>query len=983
MNELLDLYRDHRGKVTDRWLAYLHQYERIFAPWRDKPVRLLEIGIQNGGSLEIWARYFPDARILVGCDIDPLCERLTYDDPRISVVVGDASSGDTEARIGAISPQWDLVIEDGSHQSRHIVDAFARFFPRVVEGGMFIAEDLHCSYWHEFEGGLADPFSSIAFFKRLADFVNFEHWGVPLSRVDYLAGFAAHYGCRFDEASLARIHSVEFLNSQCVVRTRPPADNELGPRLIVGSIELVSSGAHQYDGTRSRALDQRANPWSDARIVDVAESDRYGARFSSMEAKALQATAEAAAHAARADALAAEVATLREALAARERTLSQLGADKVLEGLEQTRRDGEYRTHLASLMATIQGRDEQIASLMSVHATPAARVARLLERVAKRAFPARSLRRRALARALSVADRVYRHGPIGALRVVRSSPGGEGDASQIQGAVGRDAIAQPPEFAAWIQRHEPDEAELARQRQAARAPVPEAPLFSIIVPVYKIPPAVLEATIESVRAQTWQDWELCIAYADLENDENWALIERLVAQDPRLKARRLAENGGISRNSNAALEFASGEFIALLDHDDELTPWALHDMARRIAEVPEADFLYSDKDSINAVGTLRQNPLFKPAWSPEMMFSVNYLTHLNVMRRSVVEAVGGWNPDTDGAQDWDIFFRVTEKSRRVERVPGIHYHWRIIAGSTATGIGAKPYAALGQLRTLEMRIRREGLSATVLPDPDSSYRLAWHLDGRPALDVVLHGGAAGEDPTAALRRLVDQCDGLLASVTLAWTGAGEPPLTDGRWAGGVPLHVVRAQPSAPLTAVIADAVAKGRAPAVLLLDLAVVGIRRHSVQDLAGWVLGHPAIGFAGALVQLDDDTVVEAGRVVGQYGATQPLFRGTPLRHWGPLGGPLWYRNVSAAADTAIAFKRDRLQIERHREADWAQALVVICSDVCGADRRGIVSPHARVIVERMPPLVGAWHPSMRDDPYFHPAFKSVTPLELDTEAR
>ena len=239
MNELLNLYRAHAGKISDRWLAYLKQYDVLLAPWRDRPVRLLEIGVQNGGSLEIWGRYFPSASVLVGCDIDPLCENLTYDDPRIRIVVGDASSDDTERRITAYSPEWDLVIEDGSHQSRHIVDAFARFFPKVSVGGMFIAEDLHCSYWREFEGGLAHPFSSIVFFKRLADLVNFEHWGVPVSRAEYLAGFAAYYGCHFDEAALAQVHAVQFVNSQCVVHKREAADNLLGQRLIVGAIEQV------------------------------------------------------------------------------------------------------------------------------------------------------------------------------------------------------------------------------------------------------------------------------------------------------------------------------------------------------------------------------------------------------------------------------------------------------------------------------------------------------------------------------------------------------------------------------------------------------------------------------------------------------------------------------------------------------------------------------------------------------------------------
>lgn len=975
MNELLNLYRAHTGKISDRWLAYLKQYDLLLAPWRDRPVRLLEIGIQNGGSLEIWGRYFPNASVLVGCDIDPLCENLTYDDPRIRIVVGDASSDNTELRITAHSPEWDLVIEDGSHQSRHIVDAFARFFPKVSVGGMFIAEDLHCSYWREFEGGLADPLSSVAFFKRLADLVNFEHWGIPISRAEYLAGFTAHYGCHFDEAALAQVHSVEFVNSQCVVRKREAADNLLGPRLIVGTIEKVSTGAKQYEGTVSRALDQTSNPWSDAKLINLADGDRFAARFVTMEAMSLEARAQSSRQIEQIRDLEVQLAQMAKALAARESTLQQLADDRVLEELENARKNDEYRARQLDLMATVQARDEQIAALLVAQSKPSARIGRLIERVAKKVFPARSLRRRVLARMLGFADCVYRQGLICALRSGRTVGG---DASRIHDVVTDDSLAQPPEFAAWIRAHEPDDAELARQRLASAPYNPVAPMFSVIVPVYKIPSAVLETTIASVRNQTWQDWEMCIVYADLDNTDNWALLERLAIEDPRLKVRRLAENGGISRNSNVALGFACGEFVALLDHDDELTPWALHDMATRIAAVPDADFLYSDKDSINSSGTLRQNPLFKPTWSPEMMFSVNYLTHLNVMRRSIVQAVGGWNPETDGAQDWDIFFRVAEKSRRIARVPGIHYHWRIIAGSTATGIGAKPYALFGQLRTLEMRVRRLGLAASVQPNQESGYQLVWHLDGRPEVDVILHGECG--DVASVIRLLVDQCEGMLASVTLCWSGLGEPPVLPKRLPGGVPFAVVRS-PAGDKTGAIADAVEAGSAPAVLLLDVAVKRLARHSLRDLAGWVLKHPEIGFSSALVLLDDDTVVEAGRVVGLGGVTQPLFRGMPLRHWGPIGGPLWYRNILAAGDTAIAFKRDRLQLSKYRGAPWAQAIVAICADVRSTDRRGVVVPHARAFVDRMPALSDAWHESMRNDPYFHPAFMSVVPLALDPE--
>ncbi len=169
---LKQLYATHRGKVSDKWSSYLPEYQRIFAEYRDKPVRLLEIGVQNGGSLEIWSQYFPNARKIVGCDIDSACAQLIYDDPRIAVVIGDANSDATQEAILGHAAAFHIIIDDGSHRSSDVVKSFARYFPRLAYGGVFIAEDLHCSYWREYEGGLYDPFSSITFFKRLADTVN-------------------------------------------------------------------------------------------------------------------------------------------------------------------------------------------------------------------------------------------------------------------------------------------------------------------------------------------------------------------------------------------------------------------------------------------------------------------------------------------------------------------------------------------------------------------------------------------------------------------------------------------------------------------------------------------------------------------------------------------------------------------------------------------------------------------------------------------
>ena len=206
---LHQLYTEHTGKVSDKWSLYLTEYDRLFNDYRDKPVCLLEIGIQNGGSLEIWSKYFSNTTALIGCDINPDCSRLSYDDTRINVIIGDANAPEVIDRVHQLAPLFDIIIDDGSHLSSDIVKSFALYFPRVVEGGVFVAEDLHCSYWDEFEGGLFDPYSSISFFKRLADVINHEHWGVPKARADILRGIFSKYGCDIDVETLSQVHSVD------------------------------------------------------------------------------------------------------------------------------------------------------------------------------------------------------------------------------------------------------------------------------------------------------------------------------------------------------------------------------------------------------------------------------------------------------------------------------------------------------------------------------------------------------------------------------------------------------------------------------------------------------------------------------------------------------------------------------------------------------------------------------------------------------
>jgi O-antigen biosynthesis protein len=271
---LRDLFAAHTGKVSDKWDIYISEYDRLFQPYRDQPVRLLEIGIQNGGSLEVWNKYFAKAKRIIGSDIDPKCEQLTFDDPKIAVVVADANTNDAERRILTESDGFDLIIDDGSHQSGDIVRSFARYFKHVADGGLYIAEDLHCSYWQDFEGGIFQPYSSIAFFKQLTDAINHEHWGIAKTRCEVLVDFETHYQAKFDEDSLAEIHSIEFINSICVVKKKRAQSNVLGTRNISGALAVVDSAPIGLAHSSNLPPSQAHNPWSN--MSDLAKNTNTG-----------------------------------------------------------------------------------------------------------------------------------------------------------------------------------------------------------------------------------------------------------------------------------------------------------------------------------------------------------------------------------------------------------------------------------------------------------------------------------------------------------------------------------------------------------------------------------------------------------------------------------------------------------------------------------------------------------------------------------
>lgn len=257
--KLATILKSGHQKVSDKWSSYLPFYQEHLAPFQKKSVNILEIGVQNGGSLEVWARFFPEAKAIVGCDINPKCGELKYDDARVHVIVGDAGKEEIKSKIEAVSRRFDIIIDDGSHRSGDIVTAFARYFPLLEPGGVYIAEDLHASYFQDYEGGAEAPFSSMSFFKRLTDYVNIENWSAEVTPDELVGFFSEHWQIKFDMNSLNSITEVIFRNSLVLVRKGNEGENSLGQRVITGTSALVEDRVLSLDNSAPLKRDESRN----------------------------------------------------------------------------------------------------------------------------------------------------------------------------------------------------------------------------------------------------------------------------------------------------------------------------------------------------------------------------------------------------------------------------------------------------------------------------------------------------------------------------------------------------------------------------------------------------------------------------------------------------------------------------------------------------------------------------------------------------
>lgn len=440
----------------------------------------------------------------------------------------------------------------------------------------------------------------------------------------------------------------------------------------------------------------------------------------------------------------------------------------------------------------------------------------------------------------------------------------------------------------------------------------ERPRFSIVTPVYAPPIDVLRETIDSVRAQTFTDWELILVDDVSPDPAVRDALRAAAAADARITVIERAVNGHIVKASNDGVEAARGEFIALLDHDDLLTPDALEKMSEAIDEHPEADYLYSDEDKLDDEGRY-YDEFRKPAWSPERLRAQMYTCHFSVLRTSLVREVGGFHEGFDGSQDHDLVLRVSERSREVVHVPEILYHWRVVPGSAAGDQDAKPYAWVAGRKAVQEHVDRVGIDAEVVfGSITGTYHLRRRLDPETLVSVIIptRGGAGlvwGERRVfvvEAVRSLIARGGHENLEIVVVYDGVTPPEVLDElRALAGDRLLLVRYDLPFNYSEKCNLGVLASHGSAIVLLNDDIEVVSEDFVAQLVAPIF-EDGVGLTGARLHYSDGTIQHAGLAFYEDHLIHLFLQASP-NDPGPFAALTVNREVSGLTAACVALRR------------------------------------------------------------------------------
>jgi len=439
-------------------------------------------------------------------------------------------------------------------------------------------------------------------------------------------------------------------------------------------------------------------------------------------------------------------------------------------------------------------------------------------------------------------------------------------------------------------------------------------LVSILLPTYNTPEIWLRRCLDSVLAQTYPHWELCVADDASTEPQVRAVLEEYADRDPRIRIFWREHNGHISAASNSALALARGDRVALLDHDDELHPEALATVIEAWQRNPQWQLVYSDEDKIDADGQ-RYDPYFKPDWNPDLLCGQNCVSHLGVYSHDLMNAAGGFREGLEGSQDWDLALRCSERltPEQIGHVPMVLYHWRAIAGSTAQGVEQKGYAHDAGRRALQEHLARRGEIAEVMEIDGlmGAFRVRRPLSDRsPLISIII--------PTRDRIDLLRQC---ISTILDRTTYANyEIVVMDNQseesaslvylagFAGHARVRVQRHDQPFNFSIINNEAVRACRGELVCLLNNDIEVITPDWLEELASHAL-RPHVGAVGAMLYYPNDTIQHAGVMTGVHGVAAHPYCGMPRGYPGQMARAKLTQTMSAVTAACLMVRRDVYQ--------------------------------------------------------------------------
>jgi glycosyltransferase involved in cell wall biosynthesis len=520
-------------------------------------------------------------------------------------------------------------------------------------------------------------------------------------------------------------------------------------------------------------------------------------------------------------------------------------------------------------------------------------------------------------------------------------------------------------------------------KQKAFSEKKDAPFLSIVVPLYRTKPAYLKALVTSVKASSYEKWELCLAdgsgYKQSEQ-EYGAILRQLMAPsmgDVRIRYERLEQNLGIAGNTNAALAMARGEWMLFMDHDDTITEDALAEIAQATHEHPQAELIYSDEDKIHAGGGRGYDPHFKPDYDPVLLESVNYISHLTAVKRSLLERIGGLDAAYDGAQDYDFILRACEQAKEIVHIDRVLYHWRCHKTSTAKGLSAKAYAVDAGKRALAAHFERlYGKRSVEVRDgfAPGNYRSTFPVPEGTTLTILLWSDGGDEQQERS---------------EMGHTGSGEKNEQSAcPWAENAHWSVRRVRGEE-----LHEAALAAQSTHLLFLKAGTT-ISEDAVRTLLGIVAcGH--VSAAGAMLIDEHHTIISAGQILGDEG-TFDAFTGYPSMEVGYMGRAAMARSVSALPlhclmiSKALYEQSGGVTVEQsvRGECTYSVSAAALCKNLRAQAKTIACVPELRAELSEKPRTTGQQADNVQDavipdgmtqehikDAYYHRAFEPKSP--------